>query len=218
LASLSNNPKRQWDKVEYGEHRAITFAEHKRILAREENPERKAFYEICWHFGGSQRDMAELCAENINWEHGLSHFILALVNPLFKSPSFILIDEPENSLHPKMQETFIRALASKSRLGLVAASHSIGLARSAADRIYSLEREGEGLTLKPFGESHKPTVAQSLHELGYSQFLDIGGNNILLVEGRTDIKALREILRKFGIEQHFIFGHLVEASLLPART
>ncbi len=61
-------PKRAWPKVEFGEKRAITFEEHQRIIAKEKNPERRAFYEICWHVGGSQSDMAELRAENIDWQ------------------------------------------------------------------------------------------------------------------------------------------------------
>jgi integrase len=62
-------PKRAWPKVQYGEKRAITFEEHKRILEREKNPERKAFYEVCWHVGGSQSDVARLHAENIDWQN-----------------------------------------------------------------------------------------------------------------------------------------------------
>ncbi|MDB6124621.1 MAG: Integrase family protein [Pedosphaera sp.] len=50
--------KRAWPKVEYGEKRAITLEEHQRIISREKNPERKAFYEMCWHVGGSQSDIA----------------------------------------------------------------------------------------------------------------------------------------------------------------
>jgi hypothetical protein len=33
--------------------------------------ERRAFYELCWHLGGSQTDMALLCAENIDWNQRL---------------------------------------------------------------------------------------------------------------------------------------------------
>src|SRR5437867_3195910 len=60
--------KRQWPRLEYKEKRAITFAEHQAILALEHNLERKAFYELCWHLGGSQSDIANLQAENIDWE------------------------------------------------------------------------------------------------------------------------------------------------------
>lgn len=45
-----------------------------------------------------------------------------------------------------MQEIFIRTLASKAKkYGLVATSHSIGLARSVgADKIYSLSKKPDG--------------------------------------------------------------------------
>ena len=44
--------KRAWPKMKHGEKRAITLAEHLRIVEREKNPERKAYYEVCWHLGG----------------------------------------------------------------------------------------------------------------------------------------------------------------------
>lgn len=62
-------PKKQWPKVQYGPKRAITAEEHQRILEREQNPERKAFYELCWLLGGSQGDIANLTAEDIDWKH-----------------------------------------------------------------------------------------------------------------------------------------------------
>lgn len=61
-------PKKRWPKVEYGDKRAITWDEHRRIIEREQNPERKAFYELCWLLGGSQGDIACLIAEDIDWE------------------------------------------------------------------------------------------------------------------------------------------------------
>lgn len=48
--------------------RAITHAEHVAIVAAEKNPERKAFYQLAWHLGASQSDIAFLEAENIDWE------------------------------------------------------------------------------------------------------------------------------------------------------
>jgi len=61
-------PKKAWPKVEYGEKRAITPDEHECIITREKNSERRAFYELCWHVGGSQTDMAELKADNLDWQ------------------------------------------------------------------------------------------------------------------------------------------------------
>ncbi len=93
-------PKRQWPKVQHRERRAITLAEHTRILEREQNPERRAFYELCWHFGGSQSDIANLTAGDIDWprryisyqrlktkEIALLHFSEAVAEALRKLPA-----------------------------------------------------------------------------------------------------------------------------------
>ena len=60
-------PKHQWPAVHYKEKRAITFSEHIEIVDREQNAEKKAFYELCWFLGGSQGDIASLQAEDIDW-------------------------------------------------------------------------------------------------------------------------------------------------------
>jgi integrase len=62
-------PKRQWPAVQFKDKRAITFDEHQAILNREKNLERKKFYELCWHLGGSQGDIARLQAEDVDWEN-----------------------------------------------------------------------------------------------------------------------------------------------------
>ncbi|MFA6543167.1 MAG: tyrosine-type recombinase/integrase [Limisphaerales bacterium] len=62
-------PRRQWPPVRFREKRAITLEEHQRILTAERNPERRAFYDVCWHLGGSQGDLARLRAEDIDWEN-----------------------------------------------------------------------------------------------------------------------------------------------------
>jgi len=62
-------PKKLWPPVQFKEKRAITLEEHCRIVEREKNPERKKFYELCWHLGGSQGDIANLKAEDVDWEN-----------------------------------------------------------------------------------------------------------------------------------------------------
>lgn len=59
--------KRQWPKARFKAKRAITQAEHERILAAEKNPEWNAYYRFCWHLGGSQSDVAALRAEDVDW-------------------------------------------------------------------------------------------------------------------------------------------------------
>lgn len=60
-------PKRQWPKVKFKEKRAITLEEHQRIIAAEVNPERKTLYQLCWHLGASQGDIAALKGEDVDW-------------------------------------------------------------------------------------------------------------------------------------------------------
>jgi len=61
-------PKKKFPKIKHKEQRAITWDEHVRIIAREGNPERRDFYELCWYFGGSQSDIANLQANDLDYE------------------------------------------------------------------------------------------------------------------------------------------------------
>ena len=67
-------PKKRWPAVKYKEKRGITLEEHQAIVEREKNPERKAFYQLAWHLGASQSDIAFLEAQNIDWEHRVISF------------------------------------------------------------------------------------------------------------------------------------------------
>jgi hypothetical protein len=62
-------PRREWPRVAYRRKRAITAGEHARIIARERNPERRDLYDLLWHLGGSQSDVAGLHAEDIDWQN-----------------------------------------------------------------------------------------------------------------------------------------------------
>jgi hypothetical protein len=53
-------PRRQWPAIHFKEKRAITFEEHQQIIAGETNPERRNLYQLCWHLGASQGDIAAL--------------------------------------------------------------------------------------------------------------------------------------------------------------
>jgi len=62
-------PRRQWPAFQFKARRGITWEVHNRILERETNPERKKFYQMCWHLGGSQGDLASLKAEDVDWQN-----------------------------------------------------------------------------------------------------------------------------------------------------
>jgi integrase len=67
-------PRRQWPAIHYKEKRAITFEEHQKIIAAEVNAERKALYQLCWHLGASQGDVANLQGEDVDWQNGTVSF------------------------------------------------------------------------------------------------------------------------------------------------
>lgn len=60
-------PRLQWPKPVFKAKRAITAEEHGAIVQREQNEERRDFYELLWHTGASQTDAACLLAEDVNW-------------------------------------------------------------------------------------------------------------------------------------------------------
>ena len=66
--------KRQWPTVKFRDKRAITWEEHEAIVAREPNSERKAFYQLAWHLGASQSDLACLEGENVDWPQRVISF------------------------------------------------------------------------------------------------------------------------------------------------
>ena len=68
-------PKRQWPVVRFKEKRAVTLEEHQRIIAAEVNPERKILYQLCWHLGASQGDIANLKGEDVDWQNGTMSFV-----------------------------------------------------------------------------------------------------------------------------------------------
>jgi integrase len=55
-----------WPKPEGKPKRAITLAEHRRILDAEKNRERNLYYQLLWEVGASQSDAAALTRENID--------------------------------------------------------------------------------------------------------------------------------------------------------
>jgi len=67
-------PRRQWPKVRYAAKKAITEEQYLQIIDREQNPEKLAFYQLLWHLGGSQTDIATLTAEAIDWTNRTVNF------------------------------------------------------------------------------------------------------------------------------------------------
>lgn len=133
---------------------------------------------------------------------GIAQFILVFVNVALKKPTFILIDEPELNLHPILQQKFLISLTAYSENGILFATHSLGLARSIGDRIYSVMKENNFSTVRPFETTLN--YAEFLGELNFSAFQELGVEKILLVEGVTEVKTFQQFLRKKNKDKDFV--------------
>jgi hypothetical protein len=88
---------------------------------------------------------------------------------------------------------FLLSLASYAKIGMVFATHSIGLARAVADRIFSLRRVAGEVKCSLFEQT--PNYAEFVGEMSFSSFKELGFESILLVEGTSDVKTVQQWLR-----------------------
>ena len=133
---------------------------------------------------------------------GFSQMVLILANALVKKPPMIVIDEPELHLHPSLQSEFLTTLANYSKYGVMFATHSIGLARQAADQCFTVQRHGEGSTVRPYRRT--PQLAEFLGSIGIAGLQELGWNTILLVEGVNDVRTAQALLRVYGKGRHTV--------------
>ena len=133
---------------------------------------------------------------------GIAHFIIVLGNTMIRKPDYVLIDEPELSLHPSLQIDFLTTLASYAKRGVIFATHSLGLARSVAERIYTFQRKDGAVTVSPFEQT--PHYSEFLGEMSFSGFKELGCDGILFVEGVTDVRTAHQFLRKLGKDHKIV--------------
>jgi predicted ATPase len=125
---------------------------------------------------------------------GLTQVLMVLHTVAIKQPSYILIDEPELNLHPSLQVKFLLALASYARYGVLFGTHSVGLAKTVADRIFSVQQFNDGHSeIRRYEETRN--LAELLGEMSFSAYREMGFEKILLVEGRTDVRVVQQFLR-----------------------
>jgi ABC-type Mn2+/Zn2+ transport system ATPase subunit len=125
---------------------------------------------------------------------GLLQFIIVLANAAIKTPQIILIDEPELNLHPALQLNFLTALGKYAEYGVWYSTHSLGLARSSAERVYSVSKDSDGDSkIRPLAGT--PRLSEFLGEMSFSSYKELGFEKLLLVEGPTEVKAIQHFLR-----------------------
>lgn len=190
----TNSPKRLQEKAgQVQEDLAKIFNYHKLEINASPNGEKLHFM-----INGKSYKSSELGS-------GLTQFFLVLATAAMRDPlpSFILIDEPEINLHPSLQLDFLTRLTAYASQGICFATHSIGLARSSAERIYSVLRNTDDLSeVTDYNET--PRLAELLGELSFSGYKELGFDKILLVEGPTEVKTIQQFLRLYKIDHQIV--------------
>ena len=149
---------------------------------------------------------------------GVAQLIIVLAASLVSKPPYILIDEPELSLHPALQLKFLLALATNSTKGVLYATHHLGLARSTTANIFIVKRlNNTTSSLLRFG-SQPESYAELLGELNYSSRVELGCDGLLLVEGATDVLCFQEFLRQRRCDQKYVVLSLGGSQLIRAGT
>jgi energy-coupling factor transporter ATP-binding protein EcfA2 len=138
-----------------------------------------------------------------------------LGNALIRRPSFIAIDEPETHLHPTLQLDFLTTLASYARNGVLFATHSMGLARSTADRLYSVQQSPQGSIVREYHRT--PHFAEFLGSMGIAGLQELGWDKILLVEGPTEVRTFQQFLRRYGKDRSVVLLSLGGSSLINGK-
>jgi energy-coupling factor transporter ATP-binding protein EcfA2 len=135
---------------------------------------------------------------------GVGEFVIVAMQAFVMNPSWLLIDEPESHLHPAMQIRFLELLASQAKYGILFATHSLGLARMAADKVWVVtkDRDTDVSTVSPLADPKTPS--ELLLGLQYGSFAAIGASHILWVEGPTDAAVFRQWLPKLDLDLKFL--------------
>ncbi len=147
---------------------------------------------------------------------GLAQFILVLGSAAMERKPFILIDEPELNLHPSLQLDFLTTLASFTNVGVLFATHNIGLARAAASSVYVVHRKGGGPPTVDLID-RLPTLAEFLGELSFGGYREIGFQKILLVEGVTEVQTVQQFLRLLKKDHQVVLLPLGGSNLITGR-
>lgn len=66
--------RKHWPRIHFKDKRGLTLEEHRKILISERNQEWQAYYQMLWHTGGAQTDVACLSADNIDWQNKVISF------------------------------------------------------------------------------------------------------------------------------------------------
>ncbi|MDD5173298.1 MAG: AAA family ATPase [Candidatus Omnitrophica bacterium] len=130
---------------------------------------------------------------------GLREVLVILSYLLDSDYSMILIEEPENHLHPDMQRRLLQFFTKVKDKQLFLTTHSnIFLDSAYIDKAFYLEFKNGEVTC-----SDETSRTNILTNLGYSTVDNLVSDLIVFTEGVLDIPVIREICSKLGFLHQF---------------
>ncbi len=181
------------------------------------HPERKLFEEFCSAFTfvtsdyqidvEVDGDSAKLSVseDGEHWQFadevglGFRDIVVILYFAIHSKHSLVMIEEPENHLHPEIQRKLLEFLAGRNDKQFILTTHSsIFLDSRFASKMF--------LTQKVEGQiqvSDITSKALALNELGYDVADNVVSDMVILAEGPSDIPVIEEFLRKKGLTENY---------------
>lgn len=143
---------------------------------------------------------------------GIAHVLVTLAHAMISKPRLIAIDEPETGLHPALQRSFLEALGNVASHGVLFTTHSMGLARTEADRCYTVHRSGNDSIVRPYEKTAH--LSEVLGSLGIAAIQDLTYTRLLLVEGQTDVRVFKRLLALYGLDRDTVVLSLGGSTLI----
>jgi 5S rRNA maturation endonuclease (ribonuclease M5) len=129
---------------------------------------------------------------------GLQELLIILYFALASEHEVVLIEEPENHLHPEIQRRLIAFLREKTGKQFFLSTHSsVFLNTQFADRVFTC-RMTDSVQVE-----NATSRAVLLTELGYSIADNLVSDLVVLCEGPKDKPVLEEFFQKMGLTERY---------------
>lgn len=132
-----------------------------------------------------------------NWGLGLQDLLVILYFALEPKASIVLIEEPENHLHPELQRRllqFLKEETSDDKQFFLSTHSNIFLDSTYVDRIFHTSIVEDKLLL-----DDATSRTKIMNDLGYSVIDNLTSDIVIIVEGINDKKVLTEFFRKMDL-------------------